>query len=361
MLDISTEGVADSQQLSTSIGLFQREKAAIADQRKEIGVLIKQAVSEIDRLTQLNRDLSPQMRQLEANIEGFPRAEIKKLYTTFQEAQMRLFMMQNQLEQLRSRQANLERMEQLLLGFLNLASSLHASEQIPRDGLMPEQIEGMAATPASRIAMLNSLETARQRLSRQLQDGPAQALSDLILRTEVCERLVAMDAHKGQEELCRLRSAVSSALKSTRQLIYELQPPSLEEAGLGAALRKYINSSRLRDTLQIDLEVAGQEIRLPEATETALFRTIQEALTNASEHSGTAKVDVALRFDTDHLVVTVSDEGRGFDVKGVLEQIDQRDHSGLADIRARATLAGGSLELESAPNAGCTVKLTIPL
>jgi len=226
---------------------------------------------------------------------------------------------------------------------------------------MPEQPEEMAATPASRAAILNSIETARKRLSRQLQDGPSQALSDLVLRTEVCERLVAMDAHKGTEELGRLRSAVSSALKSTRQLVYELQPPALEEAGLGATLRKYIATSRLRDALQIDMKVAGKEVRLPGTTEIAVFRTIQEALTNAAEHSGAARADVALRFDADRLVATVSDAGLGFDAKAVLEEIDQRDHSGLADMMARATLAGGRLELESDTNAGCTVRLTVPL
>ncbi len=361
MSDGSLLDTPASDQLGATIELFNREKSAIADQRKEIAVLIKQAVAEVDRLTQRNRELSSQMRQLEANIDSFSRAEIKQLYSASQEAQMRLFMMQGQLEQLRNRQANLERTEQLLDGFLGMADSLTELGQLGSPSDAGGQMPSRAATGTRAASVLGSIEMARHRLSRQLQDGPSQALSDLILRTEVCERLVEMDREKAREELARLRLAVSAALRSTRQLVHELLPPALEELGLAAALRKYVDASRWNESVQIDLEIAGEERRLPESIELAVFRIVQDALANAAEHSEAPRVDVRLRFETGRLVATVADQGRGLDVAAALAEAAERDHSGLSDMQLRASLIGGSLEIVGAPGAGCAVKLVVPL
>lgn len=361
MSNSSPASTPASDQLGATLELFHREKAAMGDQRKELALLIKQAVAEIDRLTQRNREVSSQVRQLEANIESFSRAEIKQLYSVHQEAQMRLFMMQNQLEQLRHRQANLERTEQLLDGFLEMADSLL---QLNQSGGVEAERPPRPATPtpgAAATAVLDSIETARLRLSRQLQDGPAQALSDLILRAEVCERLVAMDWQKGKEEMARLRLAISSALKSVRQLVHELQPPALEELGLGAALQRYVDATRLSERFRIDLQITGQERRLAESAELAVFRIVQEALANAAQHSGARAAAVALRFEPGQLLVTVVDGGRGFDVATVLAEAGRKERSGLSDMKTRAALIGGTLEVDSAPGSGCTIRLALPL
>ncbi|MGI5835236.1 MAG: sensor histidine kinase [Chloroflexota bacterium] len=346
--------------LNTTIELFNREKTAMADQRKEIGVLIKQAVAEIDRLTQRNRETSSQVRQLEANIESFPRTEIKQIYSTHQESQMRLFMMQTQLEHLRSRQANLERTEQLLDGFLQMTESLLQLDQASGS----EGFLGSAAKPASSLGMsavIDSIETAKLRLSRQLQDGPLETMSDLILRCEVCERLATVDAEKSRDELVLLRLALSQALNSIRQLIYELQPPTFEELGLGVALRKYLETSRLSERLQTNLEISGQEKRLPESVELAIFRILQEALANCFEHSRARRVNVTLRYEDAQLLATVTDDGQGFDATSSLSESRQKKHSGLSDMKGQAEVIGATLEVVSNPGSGCVVSLAVPI
>lgn len=359
MSNSSPVAVSAPDALGTTLELFRREKAAIGDQLKEIAVLIKQAVTEIDRLTQRNRETSSQVRQLEANIESFSRAEIKQVYSVHQESQMRLFMMQNQLEQLRNRQTNLERTVQLLDGFLQMAESL---QQLgPTDGGEGSSDPTMrSASTLGSSALLDSIETARLRLSRQIQDGPLETISDLILRCEVCERLVGVDAQKGKDELALLKSTISAALKSVRQLIYELQPPSLEELGLGVTLRKYIDTSRLSERLQANLEISGEEKRLPKGTELAIFRILQEALSNSFDHSGAGRVDVTLRYEDAQLSVTVTDDGQGFDVTTALSESTQKKHSGISEMKRQAGAIGAMLEIVSVPGSGCTVKLTVP-
>ncbi len=334
----------------------------MADQRQEIALLIKQAVSEIDRLSQRNRDLSSQMRQIQTNIEAFSRAEIQQRYAAYQEAQMRLFMMQSQLEQLRGRQANLEKTEQLVSGFLEATSQWGSEEGRPwatgqgsAARSLPTVAEGDAGAEA-----LPSIETVYHRISRELQDGSEQAFSDLILRAEVCERLIRVDAQKAREEMVGLKQAATTALKATRQLVQELQPPALEELGLVAALRRYVGACRPSGRLRIELQVGGQERRLAPRIEIAVFRIIQEALLNAALHSGADRAEVKLRFEPEQVVVTVADEGRGFDVTSALPEASQREHSGLADLQLRARLIGGTLEIGSKVGAGCMVSLAVP-
>ncbi|MHB0869843.1 MAG: sensor histidine kinase [Chloroflexota bacterium] len=358
MEETTSSGAMDSGQLDNLVASFQQEKAALADQRKELAILIKQAVSEIDRLSQRNRDLTSQMRQLQANIDSFSRAEIQQLYSAYQEAQMRLFMMQSQLEQLRSRQTNLERTEQLLNSLLEASNFLRGGGAA-RGTLTG--VDGAASIGGGDAANqpIPSIELAYHRISRELQDGPAQALSDLILRAEVGERLVQVDWQKAKTEMASLRQAATSALKSTRQLVHELQPPALEELGLAIALRRYVEVSRPSERLQIELQIAGQERRLPTSVELAVFRIIQEALTNAARHSGASRAEVKLRFEAEQLVATIADEGRGFDVGPAMAEATLKEHSGLADMQLRARLIGGNLEISSKVGGGCMISLAV--
>jgi len=356
----STPPTSTDFQLSAMIAQFQRDKAAVVDQRKEVGVLIKQTVAEIDRLAQRHRDIPSQIRQLEANPEAFPRAEIQRRYAEAREAQMRQFMMQGQLEQLRAREANLERVAELLDRILVVIDSLQAS---PSGGPRAELSGALSsASPQDKMAeaALQSIELAHHRISRQLQDSTAQAISDLILRAEVCLRLMDLDQTRARGEMADLKQAASSALKSTRQLFYDLEPPTLEESGLAAALTRYVESCRAAEKLRIGLQVVGDEKRLPPRVELGVFRVVQEALANAERHSDAGIAEISLRFEPDQLIATVADEGRGFDVGPALAEAAQKSHSGLADMQLRASLIGGSLEIISKAGEGCTVRLTVP-
>ena len=352
------EVVLDGAQLSQIADDLRREKAAIGDQIKEIAILIKQTGGEIDRLVERNRELSSSVRQLEANIESFTPTEIKRVYSSFQEGQMKLFMMQSQLEQLRNREANLERLGEVYARILEVIDTppSRAPESPAPDATAAPDL----AVPPEVAAALESIELAQQRLSRELQDGPAQAFSDLILRAEVCERLVDLDAREAKEELARLRQATAAALRSTRQLVQELQPPTLEELGLAAALRRYVEASRASERIRVELQITGQERRLPRGVEVAVFRVVQEALANAAQHSGADRAEVCLRFEPGQLVATVSDKGQGFDASPVLASLKLRDRSGLSDMGLRAKLIGATLEISSKPGAGCVVTLVVP-
>lgn len=363
MVDISPANSPTRSQLSEVVVSLRQEIGAMAEQRKEISLLIKQTAGEIDHLTQLNRDQSSQMRQLQANIDAYPHAKIQQRYSVWQEAQMRLFMQQNQLEQLRNRQANLERSEQMAAGLLGVVDSLMGGVEAGTAAAIGSAAAGEGSGPGGQdqvSGLIRAMELVYHRLSRELQDGSSQVLSDLILRAEICERLVDRDTDMAKEELSLLRQATSQALKSTRRLIQELEPPSLEELGVATALRRYLSAVLPGEGVSVQLEIGGKERRLPQSVEFGLFRILQEALSNAVQHSRAENIQLALQFEGERVTGRVSDDGAGFDPAAALRQAATGVRSGLTEMQLRADLIGASMQISSHPGEGCTVSITLP-
>lgn len=339
---------------------LKTEKAALDGQRKEIALLIRQSVAEIDKLTQRAKEASSQLRRVEGDLESFSRSEIRKAYTTSQEAQMRLFMMQSQLEQLRHRQATLDRVEHLLERVAAVARTVTEERQSAAVVETKPAPSGTVSESEAVAAMVQAVESVHYRVSRRLQDETAQALSDLILRSEVCERLAGADPKKAREEMARLKQVASGALKSARRLVQDLYAPALEEAGFLQALKRYLEGFRSGETLQVDLAVAGVERPIPRAGGVALYRIVQEALANTAVHAGTSRAQVGVRYGQGEVIVTVADQGRGFDVKTAVAQARSRERSGLTDMRMRAGLVGATFEVASKPGEGCVVTISLP-
>lgn len=343
---------------------LRRRRAELGDQHKELAGLLKQTSAEIDKAGQRTREATGQLKQVESRLEGTSHYDLKRAYTAAQEAQMRQFMMQTQLEQLRNRLTALDSSDELLRQLIGITEEIASSSEAeedkvgmsggqPQPGATRQGLDGAAMT-------FQGIELAMQRVSRQLQDEIAQSLSDLILRAEVCERLVEMDKQKAKNEVIRLKQAGAIALKSTRQLVQDLRPPALEESGLGQALRRYAESLKASGKLEVDLQVMGAEARMPRPVEVAAFRIVQEALANVAAHSGTKRAELRVRYELKNATITVADDGSGFDVRAAMESAREKEGSGLLDMYTRAELVGATLEISSTPGSGCTISLYLP-
>ena len=204
---------------------------------------------------------------------------------------------------------------------------------------------------------LDPLEEERYRLSRDIHDGPAQFLTNLTLHLEVVERYVALADPRALEELRLLREEAAAAAREVRRVIYELVPPGLRQGDLRAALQGQCARLRERFGFTVHLDLAP-DLQLSRTRQAAVFRVVQEALQNAMRHSGEREAWVSVRPSAGDLVVEVRDAGKGFDPHDVALQSGR--HLGLAGMRDRASLAGGTLDVESAPDHGTRVTLRLP-
>lgn len=163
-------------------------------------------------------------------------------------------------------------------------------------------------------------------------------------------------------QLREVESYSTNALTELRRIIADLRPSQLDDLGLVAALRWYVQAYQQRRGIDAEFVLKGEPARLPAETETVLFRITQEALTNVAKHAEATRVTVTLETDPTQVAVTITDNGQGFEPDKVLQ--NERPHTsgwGLLGIRERTRLIGGVCTIQSTPGQGSRIRVTIPL
>ena len=218
------------------------------------------------------------------------------------------------------------------------AVAVDLSERIARDSLR-------------RVVEAQELE--RRRLARELHDETGQALTSILLGLKGLEE--RMDDSESREAAEELRELVVSTLQDVRRLAVELRPSALDDFGLVAALERLTGSFAEQTGIAVDFQTALAEERLPEEVETALYRIVQESLTNVVKHGRARRVSILLARNDGVVKALVEDDGQGFD------PAEPTGGSGLVGMRERLALLGGRLAVESAPDRGTTVAAEVPV
>jgi signal transduction histidine kinase len=202
-------------------------------------------------------------------------------------------------------------------------------------------------------------ETERQRIARELHDETGQALTALGLGLRgLSSTLGKPNLPRARQLLKQLEGLVVHSLTELQRLISDLRPSHLDDLGLPSALRWYANDVGSRTNLKIQVDVVGKEREIQAAGKTALFRIVQEALTNVVKHSGASSASVVLTYAPDSVAVSIQDCGEGFDMK--TQAVSDRTSWGLKNMRERAALLGGTFKLKSRPGLGTTVEVNLP-
>jgi two-component system sensor histidine kinase DegS len=346
--------LSGAEQLSILIQESQKDYDQIQRELKEIDVLIRQSTVEVETLAQRSTQIASRLHQMELNLDTYPREDIKEIYTASHEAQMRLFMMRGQLEQLQGRQQGLQMQSQRLLQLVESAKQIAPAE------VMDRASGAAAASQRDIVRVIEAQENERKRLAAQMHDGPAQSLNNLILQAEICERLFDSDPVQARVELGNLKNAVHVTFHRIRDFILTLRPMMLDDLGLVPTLKQYVQGFEDKTELSTNFTVMGRETRLPDHIEVALFRTVQELLNNVDSHAHATHVQVTLDFQDQRVVASVEDDGSGFDANEIQSSGQQRKGLGLSTIQERAEMLGGRVQFESRIGRGTKVRIEIP-
>jgi len=320
---------------------------------KEIRMMVTQSRSEVEKLTQRNTQVTTHLRQIQSQFDTIPRPDIKAAYEAASDAQQRLFSMRGQLEKLQSDQANLQRLADHLQKTL---TALQSSQ----GGMSGGAGAGSADAKPMIVRVVEAQEAERQRLSRQIHDGPAQALSNFILQAEIAARLFDKDAELARAELANLRTSATTTLQKVRDFIFDLRPMMLDDLGLAPTVKRYVDAYKEKSGIQTSLTVTGAERRLEPVREIMVFRGLQELLGNARNHAQASQVRIGFDMDDNRVRVVVEDSGKGFDVEAALSGGQQKT-IGLASLKERMELLGGRLEIESQVGQGTRVVMEMPV
>ncbi|MBM2825901.1 MAG: hypothetical protein HW402_1565 [Dehalococcoidales bacterium] len=209
--------------------------------------------------------------------------------------------------------------------------------------------------------LLGAQEDERRRVARELHDETSQRLAGLVMRLDAVLSTPDETNGKIKNMLADIKNLAVSTIDNVHKLIFDLRPLVLDDLGLLSALRWYAENRLGEYGIKTRVEVTGEEQKLPSQTETAIFRVVQEAITNVVKHAEAQNLVLSVEFGDSTLRIEVEDDGKGFDVEAVTLQADSNRGLGLLGMKERVSLLGGQLGIESAPGGGTHLTIEVPL
>lgn len=353
--------------------IYEAARREVDNARAELEEIRQQTIVTIEMVDQLEKaeQLEKQnLVQVSSNFRNYSEDKIKSTYEAVKEIQVRLGVAREEERQLRRKRDDCElrlyHMQKTVIGAEQMAMRIssvlgYLSSQISE---VVAQMEKASSSRFLSALIIKAQEDERYRVSREIHDGPAQDVANLLFQASICERLVTVDPEEARAGIQELRRQLRGCLGDIRQIIFDMRPMSLDDLGLVAAVRQLAARLEERQTLKVDVSVEGSEISLPSHVNTGIFRIIQEALNNVDRHSGKKEAQVRMLFTGTAVSVLVEDQGSGFDLEAVEEQMkasEGRGSFGIMGMRERANIIGAQLNIASTPGRGSRVHLRLPV
>ncbi|MDA8227316.1 MAG: sensor histidine kinase [Desulfitobacterium hafniense] len=337
----------------------QRLIQELAQLRQEIVELIEN----VDTQQKIKRRMRQKLMEVSRDYKRYTETDMMETYSQAKDAQVTLQLLQARELQLRSRRDEIERslrqMQNTIERAENLMTQVSTAINFLTGGIEEiNQIQNIEQRQEIGLRVIKAQEEERRRVAREIHDGPAQTLANIVLRLEIAEKLLELDPKRTKNELNDLKNLVRANLQDIRRIIFDLRPMALDDLGIVPAIKKYIDNFQETYGIRCDLVVEGRERRLLPAMEVALFRLIQEGMTNVARHAFTIDSKIILQFQEDWTKAKIIDYGRGFNPKNALEA--PGEHFGLIGMRERVEMFSGRFSIQSSSGAGTTLEFSIP-
>jgi two-component system sensor histidine kinase DegS len=339
---------------------YENMKDELEDIRSNISRIMKAG----DLLEEKTRAARRRLAEVSKLFETFSDTQIRQAYEKANELQEQLSANRAEEKQFRQKRDRLQRRLHSLLQTIEHAEHLVNRLNVTMNYLTSdfEEVEEAIDTDKVKhdysLRIIEAQEEERKRLSREIHDGPAQMMANVLLRSDLIERTYR---EKGPElafqEIKSLKEMVRDALTEVRRIIYDLRPMALDDLGLVPTLKKYLETTEdYNKGTKLSFDSNGIETRLPSNYETAIFRLVQEAISNAIRHGKASIIEVQVEWLKNHVTLVVKDNGTGFD-----QSIVKNQSFGLLGMKERIDLVDGDFFINSSPGNGTVLMFQIPL
>lgn len=355
--------------------IYETARNEVDSSKAQLAQLKEETRATIERVDKLSLEEQAQKQQLvkvSSNFNDYSEERIRACYEAVKDVQIKLGV-EREKEQnirkerdrlelrLRKLQVMLQQAEHLALAIGSVLSYL--STQV--SGVV-WKIEAVQKDRFVGARIIKAQEEERYRISRELHDGPAQDMANLIFQTSIAEKLIDYDTEECKRTLQALRQQIRDCLTSVRQVIFDMRPMALDDLGLVPTLNQLVGRMASRGILSVELSTDGKQYELPKHVEIAIFRIVQEALNNIAHHAGTDNARLRLLYAPSALSVLVEDNGCGFDADKKDDSLTDdggtahAGHFGMVGMEERAKLIGAELKITSAVGQGTRVHLRVP-
>lgn len=333
------------------------------DELENIRLNISAVIKTGDLLEDKTRAARRRLAEVSGSFNSYSEHQIRKSYEKANDLQVQLSANRFEEKKYRQQRDELQRRLQILLQTIERAEKLVNQMNVMMTYLSSDLDDVEDAFETSQLnhdyslRIIEAQEDERKRLSREIHDGPAQMMANVLLRSDLIERTYR---EKGPEpafkEISSLKEMVRDALTEVRRIIYDLRPMALDDLGLVPTLRKYIETTAdYNPGTRLSFASNGTERRLPSSYETSIFRLVQESISNAIRHGKAEVIEVDLEWLKEHVNIVVSDDGSGFD-----QSIIKNQSFGLIGMKERIELIHGEMIINSSLGDGTVIMFQIP-
>lgn len=340
--------------------------------RKEYGNLLeelKQTKEDVlehiaagDKLALKLKASRKRLSEVSKDFKRYSEMDIRAVYDNTYDMQVNLAMLRQKEKSLRDRRDDLERRLITLSQTIDRATGLASMINVILNYLygefqqVNEILEEAKEKQAFGLKVIEAQEEERRRISREIHDGPAQMLANILLRSELINKSYeAGSIEEAVTELDSVRQMIKTSLYEVRRIIYDLRPMALDDLGLIPTMKKYIANTAEYNKVKTEFITHGNNERLQQKYEIALFRLMQESLQNAIKHAEASLIKVKLEIGKQNIILVIQDNGKGFDTK-----LEQENSFGLIGMKERVEMLEGSLKIKSTRSHGTHVYIKIP-
>lgn len=343
----------------------KRECERLEKDLEQIKRNIAETIKTVEKLEKMEKNSKYQLMVVSRDFEKYSEEDIKAAYERSREIQIMLTLEREREKQLREKRDEMER------NLKNMQDILKKAERVTLQmGVALNFLKGNLQDLSEKLTDINqkqlfagkiikAQEEERKAIAREIHDGPAQSMANLLVHLEVLEKIYEDDPDTIKRELKDLKKIAKNTLAEIRKIIFNLRPSALDDLGIEAVARRYCAEFQEETGISVDFVVLGERIKLDSNVEITLFRVIQEALSNVKKHAMARNVRVKLEFLPEAVNLAVEDDGVGFDI----EKLDEKegDHFGLTNIRERVDLLSGTVRIRSEIGCGTNIFISIPL
>lgn len=364
ILETMVSTVSESKDEVFDIGeQCRKDFETLSRELDDVKIRVAIVITDSDALDSKARFARKRLSEVSMHFNHFSEEQVRDAYERAHKLQVDLQINRQLEKELRNRRDELELRLRGLQQTIDKAVHLVSQISVVQNYLTQDlKFVGEALQEAKRkqdfgLKIIEAQEQERKKLSREIHDGPAQMLANVMMRSDLIERV---QRERGPDEaLVEIRSLkvmVRNALYEVRRIIYDLRPMALDDLGLVPTLRKYLQTTEdYNNGVNLNFVNLGQVKRLPSDMEVALFRLVQEAVQNSLKHADPKQIQVKLSISKEMVTVVVKDDGKGFD-----SSIQKEGSFGLVGMRERVELLEGEMTIDSQPGAGTLVFIQIP-
>ena len=209
---------------------------------------------------------------------------------------------------------------------------------------------------------METVERERQRIARDLHDSTVQNLTSLVHKSELCIKLMDADPIRCKLELSSMNKILRDVINNDRKIIYDLRPMSFDDIGFDITVERLLDKIKQSNGIRCNYKIVGESFVLKSVISLTLLRIIQESCSNSVKHGHATSIDVILEYTEDKIILTIQDNGEGFDTSLVPETI-RKDNSGfgISMMKERVFLLSGKIDIKSKKGNGCITQVEIPV